>query len=368
MTDDAFRSSALRAAAGALAVFVFSSACAPGAVFDEGVQAQSSPEIWPVDALEAGAFDDLAVLDELRRRARGQHPALQALIRVYTEAGLLASSGDRNAFAVVRYGVDAGDPSALHHYALFLLAGSSALGLRPQPVLAADLLRRARDLGFEDSAVELCRGFVHGWRGSYPRIAPPGGVELCEGLAFTGHLDGLVLTGDLYRLGVGAPADVDRAVLFYSVAAAARSPEANYHLAVLGAAGLVGESTAETAAIVLGHFHAAVSLGYRPAVLPAVRFLESGPEMVRDPAAAFALWEMAQARGIPGAGWGLARAFRCGTAVPQSPVDEEFWRAQASRAQPAPRVALITLSPARGPLPRCVDTMAVPPASFFPVV
>ena len=290
---------------------------------------------WPVEDLAGQAFQSREVLDELRMRAGARGSVADILDQIYDDAGVLASSGDEQAYAVIEYGVDRGDLSALLHYGRFLLAGASALGLAPEPELAARYLLRAEAQGSIPAGLDLCRGHVSGWAGYRPHVPPPGPVALCERMAGRGDLEAIVLSGDVFRDGIGVEPDLVRAVNYYVLAAEADSGAGFHRLGLLAQNGVPGvePDLGEAAQM----FANAVYRGEMDGLLPATALLEWGPPGVADPVRAFRVWELAWQHGSAIGAWGIARAFRCGIGVSASEVEAAYWVAQASSADiPSP--------------------------------
>ena len=293
---------------------------------------------WSIDNLSVYVLDDWDAFLELRNRAVLSRRAGVALEAAYDDAAVLASAGDDVAYDALLFGVRSGDVGALFHYGMFLLLGSTELGLDPQPRAAAAYLLRAEGLGSSDAAVEVCRGFVEGWNGVEVRLPPPTGPERCENLAFSGLADGLLLAGDVFREGLDVPVDFIRAVGYYELAASSGLAVAFNRLALLAERGVSRQvdivDLVDSDAFVDGepdfpvmirYMVLAVQNGEFGGLRRLIDFLESGPVSVRDPVRAFAVWQEVWAQGQAAGAWGTARAFACGIGVSRSPVESEYW-------------------------------------------
>ena len=239
----------------------------------------------------------------------------------YAELGAAAAGGGAQPFQLIAGGVEAGDRGALYQYARLLLSGSPGLGLEPDPQAAVPFLLRARGLRSEPAALDLCRGFAAGVFAPAGDLPSPGGFLICRNLAYAGVREAIALTGDLYMLGRGVERNLVDAELYYQLAADAGSGRGARMLGdfSLARGGVVNVREA------LAHYIRAVELGDDDALLSAAAIFETGPEDMRSPARAFALWQLGSQRGSTAAAWGLARAFNCGIGVAPSPVEATYW-------------------------------------------
>lgn len=168
------------------------------------------------------------VIRRLTEVAEEGHPSAMTLLAIHAWKGAGEKHDYPAALRWLRRGVEAGYAPAMYILGLF---NRHAMGMWwEHPKRAADLFRRASDLGFAPAAMELAKLYAAGYG---VRQNTPEAVRLYRLAAEGGDAEANFILGNRYREGRGVPHDPAEAVKHYQRAAELGDEKAAECLAVL---------------------------------------------------------------------------------------------------------------------------------------